>query len=433
LWWIGAVGAVALLCAGIGAARADAALYWGSSSGIGAANLDGSNPQPDYLYWPYPDESAGPASGVAVNSEFLYWSARQGIGRRRLDGEGFYPTTVVHQLDGPDSLALDGAHIYWTSLGGHPPAGPRLGSLGRANLDGTEANNAFITGLEGPCGVAVDAGHIYWLEEGGIGRANLDGSAPERPFIRLTGRHGCELAASGGYLYWAQEEAIARVNAQGGAVEKAFIPQTGALSGIATGAGHIYWTRVARSPAEPASIGRANLDGSEPNTAWVPIGGSEPGALAVDERPMAPYLLLPSRSISLVSNLQYNLRSGAVLLGVYVPPHGPPGYVQPPQGRLAITSPGVSWTVFPDPTLHASQAGAALWQVRIRAGSGGVGRRIRAQLRRRGWARVKVRLTYEQERAYPVEATRQVTLRRYPGASGRWVKHPGPPPRAHRR
>lgn len=207
---VAVMAAMALLCASTGAPRAKAAVYWGSGrDGVGAANLDGSNPQWDYFYWPYPAESQGPPCGVAVNSEYLYWAAPGGIGRRNLNSEGLYPATIVPHLDGPCGLALDGGHIYWGDRGGHPPSGPRAGSLGRANLDGSEANNTFVTGLERPCDVTVGGGHVYWIEDGGIGRANLDGSNPERPFIPLSARNGgCGLTASGGYLYWGQNGAI---------------------------------------------------------------------------------------------------------------------------------------------------------------------------------------------------------------------------------
>jgi hypothetical protein len=82
------VAALALFYTTVGDTRAAAAVYWGSGVGAGAANLDGTNPQSDYFFWPYVNESAGSPCGVAVNSEYLYWAGSGGIGRRRLDGEG---------------------------------------------------------------------------------------------------------------------------------------------------------------------------------------------------------------------------------------------------------------------------------------------------------------------------------------------------------
>jgi uncharacterized protein YjbI with pentapeptide repeats len=84
-------------------------------------------------------------------------------------------------------LAVDYQHIYWTNL--------NAGTIGRANLDGSNVNPNFITGANtnNSWGVAVDDEHIYWASTldqsafpqglGTIGRANLDGSDPNQSFI----------------------------------------------------------------------------------------------------------------------------------------------------------------------------------------------------------------------------------------------------------
>ena len=46
-------------------------------------------------------------------------------------------------------MAVDSAHVYWANEGAD--------TIGRANLDGTDANQSFITGQLGLVGVAVDA------------------------------------------------------------------------------------------------------------------------------------------------------------------------------------------------------------------------------------------------------------------------------------
>ena len=74
-------------------------------------------------------------------------------------------------------MAVDGTHVYW--------ANNASGTIGRANLDGSNPNQSFITGANAPIGVAVDGAHVYWTNfpqsaGTGIGRANLDGSMPTR-------------------------------------------------------------------------------------------------------------------------------------------------------------------------------------------------------------------------------------------------------------
>ena len=83
--------------------------------------------------------------------------------------------------DGLCGIAVAAGHIYWTNGG----------FVGRANLDGAAVNRRFIRTASEPCGVAVYQGHIYWAQSTGdsahpittIARANLDGSAVNHQFI----------------------------------------------------------------------------------------------------------------------------------------------------------------------------------------------------------------------------------------------------------
>ena len=69
------------------------------------------------------------------------------------------------------------AHLYW--------ANGLSDTIGRANLDGSRADQVFIDGANRPCGVAVDGAHLYWANggDGTIGRANLDGTGANQSFI----------------------------------------------------------------------------------------------------------------------------------------------------------------------------------------------------------------------------------------------------------
>jgi len=114
--------------------------------------------------------------------------------------------------------------VYWASAG--------QTTIGRAKLNGTGVNNAFITGLTGVQGVAVDSQHIYWTQGLGatstIGRANLDGSGVNPNFIPHS------------------------------AGVQDFDPVViGSAAGIAVNSNAIFWEN-----SGSATVGKANLDGS---------------------------------------------------------------------------------------------------------------------------------------------------------------------------
>ena len=82
-------------------------------------------------------------------------------------------------------MAVDAGHVYWTNT--------QQGAIGRADLDGTNVNNTFITGpsLSGqwPVPCATDSTYIYWtllgVSQPWIGRARLDGTDIQADFINV--------------------------------------------------------------------------------------------------------------------------------------------------------------------------------------------------------------------------------------------------------
>jgi hypothetical protein len=162
-----------------------------------------------------------------------------------------------------------------------------INAIGRANLDGSAVNRAFVP-IESPTSaLAADGSHIYWGGPAGIGRANADGSNPNPSFIPGPHLNACGLAVDGSHIYWMNHaqppasETIGRANLDGSGVNSNFIgnlppgqqipgPElpgldTGFPSGLAVGGSHLYWAD------NLGGIGRANLDGSAP-TIIVPGG-----------------------------------------------------------------------------------------------------------------------------------------------------------------
>ena len=139
---------------------------------------------------------------VAVDANHVYWAqdAAYGppgvtqiaaIGRANLDGtaveRSFIPVPWWNGIP-PRGIAVDAAHIYWLNPPRTvPPA------IARANLDGTAVDERFIDDDRNwPVEVAVDAEHIYWADDrlrladefkAAIGRADLDGTNADLDFI----------------------------------------------------------------------------------------------------------------------------------------------------------------------------------------------------------------------------------------------------------
>ncbi len=208
----------------------------------------------------------------------LYWAhGFSSVGRANLDGSlslwplpnGSFPAL---EAEGACGLEVDAQHLYWGNTSG--------GTVGRATIDGMAPNQAFISGLGEPCGVAVTGTHVYWSDfaTNMIGRASLDGSGVESGFAEGAA-NPCGIAVNGAHVYWAnqEDESIGRADLDGSNVNQQFISGLGAPCGVAVGGGHVYW-----GDQDLESIGRAALDGSNVETTIVDNAG-EPWDVAVSD------------------------------------------------------------------------------------------------------------------------------------------------------
>ena len=215
-------------------------------------------------------------TSVAVDGAHAYWTGgTSNIGRSNLDGSS--PNSTFITLNNTDgyglpSVVVDGSHIYWANQG----------SIGRANLDGSGVNESFITGGSDASGLAVDGTHIYWLNRGSsrIGRANLDGSGVDQSFGGIdTGAAPMGLAVNANYIYWTvnSNNTIGRANLDGTGANQSFITGTAGPWGVATDANYIYWTEQNNH-----TVKRANLDGTGVQS-FITNAGNDLRGLAADQ------------------------------------------------------------------------------------------------------------------------------------------------------
>ena len=179
-------------------------IYWTSPRGIARANLDGTGINPSFIADDGGGDIAVDAEHVYWSEAFCEFgpSCTSAIARAELDGtsveHGFISDLVGAADDNEPfpfatGLAVDEGHIYWGILDGD--YGRAIGRIGRANLDGTSVDRSFITGADHLWDVAVGAGHVYWSHDvrfprqitgdadPRIGRANLDGTGVDQAFV----------------------------------------------------------------------------------------------------------------------------------------------------------------------------------------------------------------------------------------------------------
>jgi hypothetical protein len=368
------------VCTLLGAQSAVAAVYWGASDSIAAANFDGSA-----LHWSLPTGANPPeylspgVCGVAVDGSHLFWKSQVdgSIHRSGLDGADPRTLVAADETNARCGLAVDTSHIYWTAEGGH--------SIARSNLEGGEIEPSFITGTEYACGVAVGGGHLYWsdLGHGTIGRSRLDGTGLESQLISES-IDPCGVAVDGNHLYWADilANSIGRANLDGTEPSRSFIAAAGQPCGLAVSGGQIYWSNG--DPRE-GGLGRANLDGSGANSRFIPLGTITCG-VALDSRVLVP----PSSAFS-INRVFHNRRHGVLTLAVTVPSGGEIGL----RGRG-----GLLWRQLGLPAYERSivaQAGTIYLRISLLKGSA-----LRKRLKRTGTVHDRLAISF---RIHPIDAT----------------------------
>ncbi|MGH2963596.1 MAG: hypothetical protein ACRDL3_15605 [Solirubrobacterales bacterium] len=320
------------------------------------------------------------ALGFAPRAEgSIWWSNTfsDSIGRANLDGSGANQSFIAG-ADDPCGVAVDRSHVYWTN-----PSSD-VATIGRARLNGTKVDQSFITGAASPCGVAADRKHVYWANGGGttIGRAKLNGNKVDQSFI--TGAASpCGVAVDGAHVYWGSfgGTTIGRANLDGTGAEQSFITvATGTLlCGLAVDQAHLYWTSRNAPAIGDDLIGRANLDGSVANPSFIG-GASRPVGVAVDSGPVG----MPGLRFGKVRR---NRRRGTATLLARVPE----------AGRLKLSGAGVKRSK--TTVAHSGKVG-----LRVKA----MGHKKR-KLARAGRAKVRPKVAYTATGG--VTETRRKTIR----------------------
>lgn len=171
-------------------------VFWLDDRAIGRSRLNGDRTRRHFVV-PPTEIGGGVGDGLATDGTYVYFSRcarRPAIGRVFANGKHLTPRFIhLRSKSCPQAMAADRDHVYWGELlynkGG--------GTIGRANVDGTKADPAWLPTPtryhSGPFQLAVGAGHIYWLWGGEarttpwIGRATIAGHHRKNQFVHGNG------------------------------------------------------------------------------------------------------------------------------------------------------------------------------------------------------------------------------------------------------
>ncbi len=206
-----------------------------------------------------------------ANANFVYWANTGGgnsIGRAKINGTGLN-NAFIGGLNNVHGVTVDSKFIYWTQGSG------ATSTIGRANLDGSSPNPTFIPNSGAlnfapaapQAAIAVSGSAIYWINSTTVGRANIDGSSPTSPIVNPGGDPLCGGAADPNFVYWLDSglgQSVGRAGPDGSAPTFNFVPGASASCGVAVDPSFIYWGSSSRS------VGRAPISGGSPNNDFIP-------------------------------------------------------------------------------------------------------------------------------------------------------------------
>ncbi|HEX6020662.1 MAG TPA: choice-of-anchor D domain-containing protein [Solirubrobacter sp.] len=290
-------------------ATADAYVYWVGTGGdsVGRANLDGTEVNPSLI------SGLRDPSNLTVRGGHVYWAnAIDSVGRGVVDGTG-KKNDFMSALH-PFGIEVDDRHIYWSSL--------LTRTIGRANLDGSDANPSFIDAGQRIESLVVDGEYIYWtvLSPSVIGRAKLDGTEIEPRFIAVD-NYPRGIAVTDEYIYWGNigGRRIGRARLDGSDVDQALI-NVDMVQDVAVDDRYVYW-----ADTENRRIGRANLDGSDVDQNFISTIDA-PSGVAIDDGPAGRALA----------------SSGSLTFGPYTPGPKSLTITNEGHGKLAIESASIA-------------------------------------------------------------------------------------------
>jgi virginiamycin B lyase len=360
---------------------ARAAIYWTGENALGLVNQDGS--YPTYFWGQFDQSPMGQGCGVAVDSHHIYWADHTmgSVGRSDLDGtDAEY--AFISGASEPCGVAVDGSYLYWAN---------KSGTIGRARLDGTEVNQSFIYGLGYPCGVAVDSAHVYWTDlkrTDSIGRADLNGKDVISGFIEDEG--ACGVAVDREHVFWSTlDDSIGRANLDGSEANEALVSGLDRTCGVASDGSRVYWVEQGSGAGQ---ISSATIGGSDIHQNLVDLTNfthlpSSSCGIAADSLVFRPSPPQPGAHFEF-GRVRHNYRKAQAFIAIHFPAAG---------SAKAFESAGLHARFLPEGVSSISlQSGGVKWLRISVSPKTKIGRHVLDQLKRSGKSVIGISLFYDE-------------------------------------
>jgi virginiamycin B lyase len=192
-------------------------------------------------------------NAVVANEDYVYWSDLDtgSIGRADRDGGNIQQQFISEPIQ-PWHVTVTDTHIYWSDW--------RTEAIGRAALDGTDVDLAFVADVGEAVGLTANDTYLYWGNaegNGSIGRVGLDGSDSDPDFISSDVGIVTDVAVNSTDLFWTTEteHRLGRINSQGSGSVK-FINIGKTPESVTVDDEYVYWVNQSLG-----AIGRATVTG----------------------------------------------------------------------------------------------------------------------------------------------------------------------------
>lgn len=248
-------------------------VYWSTSTGLSAALRDGSDHPGSEIITVGAD-----SEGTTVLGSRVFLAARDVNEIRSSDLAGGNDATVVTGASGPQEVAGDATHLYFTDR--------YSGSVKRVVLGGNTPETV-AQGYTEPRALALDATNVFFSSSEGLfacpKAAACTATKLVDAFATLPGTWSSStlVATDGARLYWLLDNAVASVSKAGGSVtEHAAAGDT--VEGLAVAGGYVYWG----TSTTPSAVRRRPVD-----------NGMGPQDLVTSEGPIRGIAVDPTQGV----------------------------------------------------------------------------------------------------------------------------------------